>query len=311
MSITPDHDVLTVGGWKKIVDISFNDQIVTLNKETDNMEWYYPDALTKTKSDKMYKIYNKYIDLVVTTDYKLYTRTKNSEYGLTPAADIMGKKSWYKKSGINANPELLVFELPGFSLKAKYGNQLYFSLKIDMEAWLTLFGLFLSHGSFNKYDSSSILISESANKTEQLSKLMHILRFNGFYNEEEDYFRINNTQLTSYLRSIGNELPDWIINLSMVQSKLLLDSLLLSGTYTTAVKKNADIVQILAINAGETVDLSLASNIYTITGSKSEPLVSPSDESVISYNGSVYGLSVPNNIFMVRRGGKYCWIGSA
>jgi triacylglycerol esterase/lipase EstA (alpha/beta hydrolase family) len=140
---------------------------------------------------------------------------------------------------------------------------------------------------------------------------MHILRFNGFYNEEEDYFRVNNTQLASYLRSVGNELPDWIINLSTAQSKLLLDSLLVSGTYTTAIKKNANLVQILAINAGEPVVLSLASNIYTITGSKSEPLVSSSDESVISYDGLVYGLTIPNNIFMVRRGGKYCWIGSA
>jgi hypothetical protein len=100
--LTPDHDVLTISGWKKILDITLKDKVATLNQkgelEYDNPLniMNYPDY-----EGSMYYIKNQSIDLAVTGNHRMWVSKKENNvwlpFDFERADQLLGKIVKYKK----------------------------------------------------------------------------------------------------------------------------------------------------------------------------------------------------------------------
>lgn len=92
---TPDHQVLTENGWIPINEINTEHKVATLNKETHEIEYHFPDNLFEYDFDgELYHIKNQQIDLTVTQNHKMYVK-ENDKYELREAKEIMGKRVKY------------------------------------------------------------------------------------------------------------------------------------------------------------------------------------------------------------------------
>ena len=100
--LTPDHDVLTISGWKKILDVTLEDKVATLNKngelEYDNPLniMNYPDY-----EGSMYYIKNQSIDLAVTGNHRMWVSKRENDiwlpFDFERADQLLGKIVKYKK----------------------------------------------------------------------------------------------------------------------------------------------------------------------------------------------------------------------
>jgi hypothetical protein len=157
--LTPDHDVLTSEGWMKISEINLNHKVATLEMKSGELVYQKPTKLFHYNDYKgpLYSIQNQNISLVVTLNHRMFVlrhpkgaldlkplalernhqeikksaKTLNSHiqgFNLVKAIELIGKKSEYLK---NAN-----------WMKDDY--QFILPHKVNMDTWLTFFGLLIS-----------------------------------------------------------------------------------------------------------------------------------------------------------------------
>jgi hypothetical protein len=157
---SPDTQVLTALGWKKITDINVGDEVLTIN-EQKKIE---PKKVTRTIDEpyagKMIHFKGRFIDLTVTPNHRFPILNRNQEWkGLYTAQDILEgnipdqNHSYLFKVGEWHDNSDEVFVLPGLteeeiknipskSLREKYVN----SVDINMETWMKFMGIYLSEG---------------------------------------------------------------------------------------------------------------------------------------------------------------------
>ena len=98
--LTLDHEVLTLNGWKQYKDLTLDDKIATLNKDTMELEYQNPTKIHYGEyNGKMYHIQSYNIDLKVTDEHRMFVSTyknnKWSKYDFVFAKDIIGKNVKY------------------------------------------------------------------------------------------------------------------------------------------------------------------------------------------------------------------------
>jgi hypothetical protein len=335
--VTSNHEVLTSTGWKFIDDITLDDEVATLNREFNDVEWRNPTELHEFDHDgDMYHVSNDAIDLVTTLNHKMYVRLVDTKrdvdgelklqpYALRPAIDIIGKSVNYKRSAFNNLQDMRYFYL---------SNQLTRN-RLDMNAWLIFLGVYMSHGRIDQYRRVCIETSSQHIK-DDIKFANSILNFD--MKIVKNKFIITNEHLYRYLNNLGLNwdkfLPNWAFKLSAEQSLLLLNSITgntnstyNSYEYYTESKKFADHIQILAINSEQTAsvkvihlngrDFMAKTNKYIVIISAyylslEPPMGGPmAKEEVKPFKGKVYCITVPNNVFMIRHNNKYCWTGNS
>jgi intein/homing endonuclease len=363
--LTMDHEVLTKDGFKFFNQLSMDDKIATLKDNKIVYEkpiklLYYPDF-----EGKLYNISNQQIDLRVTEDHRMWvSRSYGREHkwlahDFMKACDIVGKQVRYKKDAINDNPKYQ-FILPSVYM----GDvQRYTDEKIvDMEAWLPFFGIWIAEGWTNhdpKKSNHQITICQCKERVrniifDAITKLGYNYNITGRSGEtyqNGSKIRINNKQLYSYLEklSVGapnKYLPDWVWELDIEQSRLLLNSLIIgdgtyrgnSVSYYTSSKRLADDVMRLALHAGWSGNIWLHSkkghetqyggrkitakhDMYRIgiNKNKNNPTVNHGHhekqniqkEFIEHFKEPVFCLEVPSEVFYVRRNGKGVWTGNS
>ena len=363
--LTMDHEVLTKDGFKFFNQLSMDDKIATLKDNKIVYEkpiklLYYPDF-----EGKLYNISNQQIDLRVTEDHRMWvSRSYGREqkwlaHDFMKACDIVGKQVRYKKDAINDNPKYQ-FILPSVYMGdvRRYTDE----KKVDMEAWLTFFGIWIAEGWTNhdsKKSNHQITICQCKERVrniifDAITKLGYNYNITGRSGEtyqNGSKIRINNKQLYSYLEklSVGapnKYLPDWVWELDIEQSRLLLNSLILgdgtyrgnSVSYYTSSKRLADDVMRLALHAGWSGNIWLHSkkghetqyggrkitakhDMYRIgiNKNKNNPTVNHGHhekqniqkEFIEHSKEPVFCLEVPSEVFYVRRNGKGVWTGNS
>nr|AXZ97178.1 RNA polymerase b'-subunit [Eudorina sp. NIES-3984] len=358
--LTPDHDVLTTEGWIPIKDVTFNHEVATFNRNTGELEYQKPTNLFHYHNykGKLYHIKNNKIDLLTTLNHRMLVKNVNHKvfpggdntlinYSLIPAKDIIGKRYMYLKTA-NWTKKDYQFVLPS----VQSGNFIIPEKIVNMEAWLTFFGLWIAEGCVeNNNDSANyeVLIAQKKKPVVEIIKKA-ILQLGYCYTTTDISFKINDKQLYKYLepwstQSVNKSLPPWVWELSQGQARTLLCSMVLNNDnycgesmfYITSSVKLADDVMRLALHAGWSATKSLkipkgtVSNIdgkqvvgnYDIWSvsilKKNNPVVNPGytkkenaqTEEILDYEGSVYCLSVPNEVFYVRRNGCTVWTGNS
>lgn len=321
-----DHEVLTSNGWKPIAEVTISDQVACLEGEklvyrNPNAVHHYPDF-----KGQMYRIKSQQIDLDVTSNHRMWVSkpTDDNEdwqpHGFEKAEDIYGKRRKYKKDAIWDKPDYQ-FILPVIT----HNNCI--AVSVNMDAWLAFFGIWITNCLTHEPDDYQVTISCSNPRVRQI--IFDSIKILGFDPvDDNDKIHVYNRQLFTYLKdlSIGASnvyLPSWVWELSQKQSRQLIYHMQLGASggdwYYTSSTRLANDFQRLCLHAGwsTNVDQMIVSNHdilrLTVVESENAPVINygQQEEELYDYEGPVYCLSVPSEIFYVRRNGKPIWTGNS
>jgi len=283
--VDAETDILTYDGWKNVAEITKDDPIATLN---DAGELVYQKPINIFHYEKyegsMYYVSNANIDLAVTGHHRMwvskpYGRQKIwKDYEFVKAEDLIGKHVKYKKDAIWTAPDYQ-FILPAII----DGNNMTRDAKIvDMDAWLTFFGIWIAEGWTNneKNQHACKRVSICQCKERVRNVIFTALQNLGYnYCTSKDKIIITNIQLYSYMKqfSVGapnKVLPEWVWKLSKKQCQLLAESMMLgdgstskSGQkmyYSSSIKLADDFMR-LCLHAGWAANIKLHYDIGNIT----------------------------------------------
>ena len=352
------HEVLTHQGWKFIENVKLTDKVATLNSQ-GQIEYQNPTGLIHYPDykGKMYEIKNANISLDVTANHRMYISKQYSRkriwqpYELVKAEDMIGKFCKFKKNGELVQPDYQ-FILPEYT---NGKNKIFNSILVDMDAWLTFFGIWYAEG-WSSQNPKVYITGIAVHKQRVKDAVYPALDKLGYtYHVNNNNLGISDYQLNNYMRplsvgAINKTLPEWVWKLSKQQSIKLLESMVLGDgyynktninriIYYTNSDKLADDVMRLALHCGWCCNKILhhpAGNSATkkdgevitsnaicwrlgIIKNKCEPSINHGHiyeqdvqvERMYDYEGSVYCISVPNEVFYVRRDGKPVWTGNS
>jgi hypothetical protein len=266
--ILSSTEVLTLSGWKTIQTIKKSDKVATLcngclEYENPTEIQAYPDY-----KGKMYYIKNQSVDLAVTGNHRMwvsqvYGRSKEwTEFDFERADAIVGMHRRYKKDA-----EWVVDDYQ-FTLPEANGRNKVFSAKnVDMDAWLTFFGIWYAEGcavSRKKYPGTGN-VSIAVHKQRVKDALYPALTKMGYkYSVNNNNLQCSNQQLYQYMKplSVGaprKAMPGWVFELSHIQAQQLIHAMILGDGsfakngctfYYTSSVKLADQFQQLCLHAG-------------------------------------------------------------
>lgn len=341
--LTLDHEILTSTGWKFFKQLTYEDKIATLSKE-GNLVYDYPLKLLYFPDfeGEMYKIKNQNIDLNVTSNHRMYVSTsinkKWNDHTLIEAKEIFGKHVKYKRNAEWTNSDFQ-FILPACIVNSKHCSE----IKVDMDAWLTFFGIWMAEGwtIYNdKQKHYSIVIASNKLRVKKaLYEAVSKLNFH-FNDSKQNKFVINSKQLYQYMHTFSVKapnkyLPDWCFQLSKRQAKTLIHGMCLGDgelfIYYTSSIKLADDFQRLCLHAGYSSNKSkhhpIGNESYiegivwrlSIVKTRNQPAVNHGhthtqkiqQEKLYNAKNPVFCLQVPTEVFYVRRNGKPCWTGNS
>ena len=330
--LTADHDVLTTRGWVPIAEVTVEDHVATL--EGDKLVYDKPSEVMHfpSYSGKMYRVENQAIDLNVTANHRMLVGVgkRLKTYSLVAAEDVYGKRVRYKKDA-EWDAEDYQFVFPAVE---RLG--LPESGPLDMHAWLTFFGIWFGEGTTSVGDDGILQVCLRL-REERVFVLFAIRMLNYDYqmtSNDENVVISSDRLLHAYLSSIrcSQRLPEWAWKLSKLQAQLLARSLILGdgafrgkGTrsgndlsYYTNSNGLADDFTRLCLHAGWSATKHRRSeNVWRVSVviKQNRPSVGGArdvqEESMYDYDGPVYCLSVPSEVFYVRRNGKSVWTGNS
>lgn len=313
--LTLDHEVLTKQGFKSYTELTYDDEIACL--DNNKLVYTKPIKLLYYPNYKgnMYKIKNKHIDLYTTDNHRMWVQQENSDkYELIEAKDIINKPVKYQ-TNTEYEQRRYKFKLPGvpkYDIKEK--------LVTDMNAFIVILG----HWVVNKtmiHNKNIIEIKQHPYTTVTLLKAIYRLDYDHYIHN--DVVQIFNLQLYNYLIKYGKyQLPDWVFELNMEQSKLLLTTIMHNGHevisdtkmfYTTKSQGFANNLIRLALHAGWSGKIVKPKQyLYRVVVNKqSYELCKEQIERTEYFEGPVFCLQVPSEVFYVRRKGKGVFTGNS
>ena len=282
---TPDHQVLTTKGWIPIGEVTKEHQVATLvtTEKGPSLVYQKPTEVQSYPYEgKMYCVKSNHIDLKVTPNHRMYVaprpQGKPKKYRIETAEEIYGKRRHYKKNiDVYEPPEPMTeFILPAREGRAsndadvkngsKKRKQGFEAQHLDLDAWLTFFGIWLAEGCTGGGKVGGVVVIAAYKErvkialTDCCDKLgFHICR-----NRDGNLYNISSVQLCDYLKqfslgAVNKCMPEWCWNLNPKQAQRLIMGMMLgdghtmkNGTmrYDTSSTQLADDFQRLCLHAG-------------------------------------------------------------
>jgi len=336
-----ETEVLTSNGWKYWEDVTYNDELATLNKKSQ-IEYHKPSKLINYHHNgRMFRVEGKGVDLLVTPDHKMYTcitttkdGRKKENFDFIQASDINNKShAYFKGGGLAWDPS---------------------SEFIDDNCWDTskfaLLGFTIGDGTVYN-DSCSIRFNIRLER--KISYLKRLAQLCGYEFKENKYnFVVNvSDSFIELFRQIYDEdgnkiIPQKLFKLLPKDSLFALyDGLLQSdgsfsnnggAVYDTTSEVLAGQFQQLCLHIGLAANISQAEcytedyrsnsssmgnnrlyRIHVIRDKYLKPEFNKFDKHksktywVDDWDGEVYCAEVPNHTLYVRRNGKTVWSGNS
>lgn len=326
-----DTEILTEDGWKFFKNLEKNEKVITLNPETNEMEYYKPMNYYKYNgSRQMFHQSGKNIDLLVTMQHGLWVGVQDGRkgFGRWEFRNPKELPRYYqiKRNGIWNKEDKELFIIPKISdneKRIKYRQERSFW----MDDWLRFFGLWLAEGSCYK-NSSGYYVTIAQSEQHVLQRKVIEEAFSGiglhcWYDGKE--YKSKDKQLWNHLKQFGHAkdkyIPRELLQLSKRQLEILFKSMLIGDgclsnrdskyrNYATISKQLKNNVQEILLKiglAGTVIDKGVEISYVQLT-----PTLNRTDNrESVQYDGNVYDVEVPNHIIYVRRNGKACWSGNS
>jgi len=223
-----ETEVFTNHGWQKIIDVSSDDLILTLNPDTNLTEFvpFTEKFVYENTKDYLYHIYNKWFDCKVTYDHDIFIHQRVERKGKKVKIPKFAKphelnsESYILRTCDNHNISRANFNIHGF--------------KIDVEDYVTLLAWYLSDGNCQRDEGIAISCHEKSTKKRKIM-VPFLERFSEKYNitvwfgKEKLY--INSKELNKYFKPLGKSndkyIPSEIFDLSKEHLNLFLDNYVL------------------------------------------------------------------------------------
>jgi hypothetical protein len=271
--LTTDHDVLTLEGWKPILEVTKNDKVATL--DDDGVLVYQSPINTFSYPDyegPMYTIKNQSIDLKVTGNHRMWVskpygrKRQFLKYDFELAENLVGKMVRYKKDALWESSEYQLFIPSITKYITKYVSKVIPEKVVDMKNWLVFFGIWFAEGWTSGTDTSG-RISISVNKQrvkDALYLALDNMEIEYKIDEKSQKLHIYDNQLYLYMKPYSTgaplkKLPHWVFQMSKEQTRCLLESMILGDGcitknnlkfYYTSSVQLADQFQQLCLHAG-------------------------------------------------------------
>lgn len=344
--LTADHEVLTKDGWVAIDKVSTTMQVAQLNKENDTLEYVNPlETFVFDHTGDMYEVKTQGVNLCTTMNHRMWVQPRYSkEFECVEAEKMMGKRVRFSSYSPSSAADYSLNE-GGLALEGE-----------KFKSFLQLFGIWIAEGWAYVNEKQYIQRLEiCANKDRVRSVLESAcekLELNTSFNAKTKKFYINSKEYVEFFKplsvgAINKFLPRWCYELSMEQSRTLLESLCLgdghetatSLSYSTSSKRLRDDIQIVTQHAGYTsgfykhveegstrVDSSgriykanadnwhvqiRRKRLYPTLNHGHAKTQGGQSEEIIQYSGKVFCISVPSQVFLVRRNGTIVWTGNS
>ena len=225
-----ETEVLTKDGWKYFKDLTYSDEIATLNEKYETLEYQKPtDIIAYKYSGKMYHLENRGISLMVTPNHNLYVSkgsyfngSKNNlkrtySYELCTPDKYYLKDKRFKK-GCNWNGELKseTFTIKGYTKTRDYCHREYNNsdITINLHSFVKFLGYYIAEGCSSPTDANdnnrgeiTIARDRSKYKTDLINSLIKNIGFTP--HDATDYKRNDNSGAT---RLHSTVLARWLID---------------------------------------------------------------------------------------------------
>ena len=342
-------EILTDKGWKYFKDLKGEEKVMTLNPETNEIEYQLPSKyLSYFVDGKMVKINNTSIDLLVTPNHRQWIIKQNKKKGELVRADKIPQGARIPRTGKWIGKKIEYFTLPSYtniwhSGKGRGVDRIkYLSpLNIKIENWLKFLGIYLAEGS--RGGQGVINISQFA-KNKEMADLLKDFPIE--IKKTEKGFQLYSKQIDFYVKQFGrcNEkfVPQWLKELSSDLIEIFLNAFCLgdgsvresnSRLFFTTSHKLADDIQELLLKVGSLGNIKTKKTKGTIMRIGKRKYIRRFDSYIIrerkiyqkfnidnsrynhcqeiQYKGLVYDVEVPKyHILYVRRNGKPIWSGN-
>jgi DNA-directed RNA polymerase II subunit RPB2 len=274
-----DTEILTTDGWILFKNLTKENKVATLvNKK---LIYQNPIELQSYNfKGQLYEVDSNQVKLLVTDNHRMYTRTRACDYKMEEAKNIFNKLRHYKKNCDIWEPDLtdLPTELKmenGIVTKfiipsCLYNKKKYPMLELDINAWLTFYGIWLAEGCFLRDYGISISTHKQRVKKE-LEEVSIIMNLNIHKHKDTKDDEVRNAwiysdekQLVEYMLQFKKTacfkyMAQWVWYLNREQCKILIHGMMLgdghtmeNGTrrYDTSSTLLADNFQRLCLHAG-------------------------------------------------------------
>lgn len=253
--VRPSGEILTKNGWKFLKDISVGESVLTLNTNTNSVEWNTVNrVINQPYKGKMISIVGKNINTLVTPNHKFIVKDRNNNFIERTAQELLDSfnnntdthlsipivsENW---NGVDYD----VFEIEPY---LEYGGTIEnrdkqkTSLILDAESWFSFLGFYLAEGHCVPPETHGYGIHITQNDGEVAEKFRKVLislsqELNWKEHKKNDKcvtFTVYDARLWNYLNKLGDKytkyIPDDIKNASpRLLSKLFEWFLLGDGT---------------------------------------------------------------------------------
>lgn len=252
---TADHEVLTTKGWVSVKDLTLKHKVASMVDGA--LVYQKPSALQKYEyNGKLYKVESNQVDLLVTPNHRMYIYPRQNKGGFRceEAENLLNRRVYYKKNIDTWTPpskcklpELVYengvpvkFTFAGVPATAGTRINCEEDLTVELDAWLTVFGIWMAEGSA----SSIYVVDIAAHKERVREKLTELfvdgplkhVRFtwttDGKSNGEINMFEICDKRIAKYMMplsvgAVNKQLPDWVWSLTREQCRTLIHGMLL------------------------------------------------------------------------------------
>lgn len=326
--------VLTKNGLKYFYELRHDDDLMTLDLNSEEIEWQKPVKILEFDyNGSMIKINKrKTVNLLVTPEHRQPLISRYGVKKIIKAKDLKVHSSnkFILTGKWNCSPKEY-FNLPEYRnewIDSWGRNHKYVSIekRIPIDLWLKFIGYYISEG-----------CTANDKRVEIRQKLYTKEMFDGIKNlpfnvkQFNKGLRIYSKQLVQYVKQFGKAwqkfIPKEFKELPRENLEILLRALRLGDgskrrdtgwTHYTVSRRLAEDIMEIAIKSGYGVTLNVKDRlgrrrIYLIgiKGERINPILCKSDISEEEYNGKVYSVTVPNGIIMVERKGKLVFSGNS
>ena len=334
-----DTEVMTKNGFKKFINLSPDDKILTLNPETKDLEYANIKNFFAKKIDNIVHIKGKSLDMAVDPNHTFFTykkiEHKKGKYSLEPRF-IDGIENLGKMSNKFFGSSKWIGEEPEFIF---IGNK-----KIKTDVFCKFMGYYLSEGHIDhKICTTAVHITQF----KHLDKMYDDIKGMGFH-KNKGCLRLYDKEIVEYLRKFGYSyekyVPDEILKLSSKYIRVFLDAYALGDgslskkikmygnvgktnqKYYTSSKRMMDTLCECIIKSGKGVSVKLKemkgksvkfkngeyhlnTDMYWITEKENVYMqLKTANMSLMPYNDFVYDIEVDkNHTLLVKYGSCIHW----